>query len=125
MIPAGITSETRTDLNVNSTEGVIINNLKPGNYTISEIKSPTGHSLLKQPVSFTVKGDGSIETSGSMGQVGEEDGKSIVLQIRNERLYELPKTGGSGTFVYTISGTLLMLAAALILYKKKSYKNQA
>ena len=43
----------------------------------------------------------------------------MVLKVQNEKLYELPKTGGTGTFVYTISGTLLMLAAALILYKKK------
>jgi len=119
LIPAGITAETQTDLNVDSTGGVTIHNLKPGNYTITELKSPTGHSLLKDPVSFTVNGDGSVISNSSMAGVGEEGGKAIVLKIKNMELYELPSTGGIGTYWYTIGGTLLMMAAALILYKKK------
>ena len=54
-----------------------------------------------------------------MAGVGEEGGKAIVLKIKNIELYELPSTGGIGTYWYTIGGTLLMMAAALILYKKK------
>ena len=114
LIPAGITTETQTDLNVDGTGGVTINNLKPGSYTITELKSPAGHSLLKEPVSFTVKGDGSVESGNAMA-----DAEEFTLKIKNEELYELPKAGGVGTFVYTIGGTLLMMAGTLILYKKK------
>ncbi len=114
LIPAGITAETQTDLNVDSTGGVTIHNLKPGNYTITELKSPTGHSLLKDPVSFTVNGDGSVDSSD--GMAGAE---GFVLKIKNKGLYELPSAGGIGTWWYTIGGTLLMMAGVLILYKKK------
>ena len=114
LIPAGITAETRTDLSVDSTGGVTINNLKPGSYTITELKSPAGHSLLKEPVSFTVNGDGSVDSSDGMA---EADG--FVLKIKNKELYELPSAGGIGTWWYTIGGTLLMMAGVLILYKKK------
>ena len=43
----------------------------------------------------------------------------VNLSIRNTELYELPNSGGAGIYWYSIGGTLLMLAAALILYKNK------
>ena len=41
--------------------------------------------------------------------------------FENTPNYELPSTGGIGTFWYTIGGVLLMMAAALMLYRNKSY----
>ena len=43
----------------------------------------------------------------------------VVIELSNKQLYELPETGGTGIFWYTIGGMLLMMAAALILYKRK------
>lgn len=43
----------------------------------------------------------------------------VNLSIRNTELYELPNSGGIGIYWYSIGGTLLMLAEALILYKNK------
>ena len=114
LIPAGITAETCTDLNVDGTSGVTINNLKPGDYTITELRSPAGHSLLGEPVHFTVNGDGSVESNDTMAEAAGN-----VLTVRNNELYELPSAGGIGTYWYTVSGSLLMMAGALILYKKK------
>lgn len=116
LIPAGTTAQTQTDLNVDTRGGVTINNLKPGSYTITELKSPAGHSLLREPVSFTVNGDGSVKSNDTMAV---EDGDGFVLKIKNKELYELPSAGGIGTWWYTIGGTLLMMAGVLILYKKK------
>ncbi len=117
LIPAGNTAETQTDLNVSNEGTLTINNLKPGNYTISEIKAPTGHSLLRDPIRFCVNGDGSVTLSNGSGMASVDD--KITLKIRNEKLYKLPEAGGIGTYWYTISGTLLMLVGVLILYKKK------
>lgn len=123
LIPAGITAETQTDLNVNSPDGVTINSLKPGSYTITELKSPTGYSLLKEPVAFTVKGDGRIEVSDSTkAMVSVDSENNVVLGIRNVELYILPSTGGSGTGTYAVAGTLLMLCSLLYAFcgrKKK------
>ncbi|MCI8506275.1 MAG: LPXTG cell wall anchor domain-containing protein [Lachnospiraceae bacterium] len=120
LIPAGSTAETQTDLNADSNGSLIINNLKPGSYTITEIKSPEGYSLLKGAVGFTVNGDGSIAVTDSVGNMaaGSSEGEA-TLTIKNAELYELPSAGGSGIYWYSIGGTLLMLAAALILYKNK------
>ncbi len=115
LIPAGITAETQTDLNVDSTGGVTIHNLKPGSYTIKELKSPTGHSLLNRPVTFTVQGDGHIKVVDStMASVDSED--NTVLRIKNVKLYALPSTGGSGTGTYAVAGTLLMLCSLLYAF---------
>ena len=45
------------------------------------------------------------------------DGK--IVNIKNTPEYELPSTGGNGISMYTVSGIILMIATALILYKNK------
>ena len=44
----------RTDLSVASNGRLEIYDLIPGDYSITEIKSPNGYSLLKEPVRFTM-----------------------------------------------------------------------
>ena len=56
--------------------------------------------------------------------ITNEDGTAVnaegnLYRFYNYKLYELPSTGGRGIFWYLISGMLLMMAAALILYKNK------
>lgn len=43
----------------------------------------------------------------------------IELTVINAERYELPSSGGSGIYWYSIGGMLLMMAAALILYRYK------
>ena len=42
-----------------------------------------------------------------------------VISFTNAKIYTLPSTGGPGIFGYMIGGTLLLMAAALLLYKMK------
>ena len=46
-------------------------------------------------------------------------GGTFCYYFEDDVLYELPSTGGAGIYWYTISGTLLMIAGMLVLYKKK------
>jgi len=46
------------------------------------------------------------------------------FNVVDQMAYSLPETGGSGIFVYTIGGVLLMLVAALLLYKSKNKKDK-
>ncbi|MCI9141628.1 MAG: LPXTG cell wall anchor domain-containing protein [Lachnospiraceae bacterium] len=115
LVRAISSEETTTTLTVNESGELRVGGLLPGEYTISEICAPTGYALLKEPVKIKVAIDGKIS-------LADQDGVIEVLQVVNkkaDKLYELPSTGGIGTYWYTISGTLLMMAAALILYKKK------
>ena len=129
LVPVGGSGnpDAKTDLSVDGNGSLPIYNLIPGDYTITEIKSPEGHSLLREPVGFTLKTDGTVALKGpgsSMAGVGAEDGKEIVLKVRNEKLYALPNAGGRGIYWYSIGGVLLMFAAVLILYKNKRREAQ-
>ncbi len=123
LIPAGITADTQTDLSVDHTDGLTIHNLKPGNYTITEIKSPEGYSLLRDPVDFTLNTDSGVSVPNSNNGMAsvetDTDGKKIVVKICNEELYELPSAGGMGIYWYMFGGVLLMSAAALMTYRNK------
>ena len=121
LIPAGNSEESQTDLSVGEDGKLTIHNLKPGNYTVTEIKAPNGYSLLSEPLSFTLETNGTISTQDASGNVlvDDETGKQIVLKIKNEILYELPSSGGMGIYWYMFGGVLLMSAAAFITYRNK------
>jgi len=53
-----------------------------------------------------------------------ENTVKTTFNVVDNLAYTLPETGGSGVYVYTIGGILLMLAGALLLYKNKNNKNK-
>ena len=47
------------------------------------------------------------------------DSDSESIYFLNKAYYELPATGGSGTHLYTLGGSLMTAAAVFLLYKRK------
>ncbi len=45
--------------------------------------------------------------------------RSVFVQVRDEPCHQLPETGGKGTGLYAISGTVLTGAAGVMLFKKR------
>lgn len=128
-----------------TTGTVTIGNLKPDTYWLYEEKAPSGYRLLQTPLEIQieqtetglqVKIDGvaysAVDTpvtnndkltnvkvtAGSTGADGKDINGVVELTIPNLYLYELPSSGGIGIYWYSIGGVLLMMAAALILYRK-------
>lgn len=103
--------------------------LPEGYYKLKEVLAPTGYQLLGKDICFKIEnrvvtlidaagnalGPGNTE----MWNLEGDNTNGFVLKIKNEALYNLPSTGGPGIFVYTIGGTLLLMAAALLIYKMK------
>lgn len=112
-------AETGAELWSDSSAPLTIRNLIPGDYTITEIKSPNGYSLLREPIRFTLNTDNTVTVNSSMADVVQEGENSAVLRIRNEELYELPSAGGMGIYWCTIGGVLLMAAASWMTYRSK------
>ncbi|NBI88498.1 hypothetical protein D3Z47_20875 [Lachnospiraceae bacterium] len=112
LLPAGNSEETQTDLSVGTDGSLVINDLAPGEYSIAEIKSPNGYSILKEPVKINLQKNGKVAIISNEGNMAEVIGTDNDLQvrIRNNELYELPNAGGSGIYWYAVSGVLLMLA---------------
>ena len=105
-----------------------IKDLLPGEYTLAEMKTPNGCMIMDHPVKITVNNDGTITVRGQdvtdgIAKVDKtETGETKVttqIKVRNFEVYQLPSTGGHGIYGYMIGGPLLMMAGALILYRKK------
>ena len=112
-------------------EGVVYSNpvasIPKGEYTLTETKAPVGY--LKSLETWTLK----IAKSGALSEISssasdsietqtveDPDGKIIVYFLyKNQTAYNLPDSGGPGIFWSLIGGVLLMMAAALIIYKNK------
>ena len=82
----------------------LFENLQYGKYQLIEIEAPTGYVLSGEPITV---------------EINAQNNGVIEVSVENEILYELPSAGGSGIYRYTIGGTLLMLAGALVLYKNR------
>lgn len=81
-------------------------------YTLVETKVPDGYSANGETYSVTVAYDLlTVTAKDRNGNVVEWTGEVI-----NNTFYELPNTGGDGTYLYTMGGLLLMMAAAVLLY---------
>lgn len=97
-------------------EGKDLNYLN-GTYRLHETQAPQGYVVSEKDWTLTFA-DGLL-THLDDKEVKGTATEGVIVEITNTRVYELPSTGGSGIFVYTISGTLLLIAATLLLYKMK------
>ena len=68
----------------------------------------------------------SATVSGKKVNMAEDNGSTNAeapLTVVNTRGFDLPKTGDSGTMMFTIVGILLMVGAAAVLYAESSKKS--
>ena len=88
-----------------------------GEYTVVETKAPEGYMIHEG--GWTLTFSNGLLTTFDGNEVKGTATDGVVINLSNKQLYELPETGGIGIFWYTIGGMLLMMAAALVLYKRK------
>ena len=95
--------------------------MQPGIYIFKETKAPNGYILSSEEWTVELGDNGALVNIEGNRVPGEEteDKTKISYYFENTPRYELPSSGGHGTFVYTIGGTLLLMAATLLLYKMK------
>ena len=100
----------------------ITGKLPEGTYTLKEIKAPTGYVLSSNTYTLQITRTGAlkaIHVNGTeMTPQLQENGEYQIL-IENAVIYNLPNSGGSGIYWFSICGMLLMMAAAWIIYKNK------
>lgn len=116
-----------------------------GIWSVEETKVPVGYQVMSgrvkivigrdtatglptTPVVYDEKGNlmtsGAKPTEGSLAQYTFTEGQNqtrnqVTLIIRNEYLYDLPKTGGTGTAPYTLAGVALLTAAAFLYIRRR------
>lgn len=102
--------------------------LDKGTYTLTETKTPSGFNTI-QPISFEIKGDITGATStvgGSITWSSENENltwnattNTFEISITNIAGKLLPSTGGIGTTIFYVAGSILVLGAAVLLITKK------
>jgi LPXTG-motif cell wall-anchored protein len=88
-------------------------------YTLTETDPPDGYDMLTDVVYVYVTPIGASAQLGDTTTMYDVEGSGTeedpyVISIWNSAGVELPHTGGSGTFIYTLSGITLLMASALM-----------
>ena len=135
----GITSKKSdaTTFIPNSSGHIVIKGLEDDAYSLTEIATNKGYVLLKDAVKIDIKTaeSGQCEKCGAKlltasatvngKDVTMTDGNAIVpLTVVNNPGFDLPKTGGYGTWMFTIGGVALLGAAAFIVIRSRKHKNE-
>lgn len=119
----------------NDSGHIIVNGLEDDTYTLTETATDKGYVLLKDGIEIiitAVEGESACETcgvklltaSGSVNgdAVDMEDGNAIVpLTVINNPGFDLPKTGGYGTWMFTVGGCMLLGVAAFIVARGRKH----
>lgn len=121
----------------NSSGHIVVKGLEDDTYSLTETATDKGYVLLKEAVKIVIKTaeSGQCEKCGAKlltasaavngKDAGMTDGNAIVpLTVVNNPGFDLPKTGGYGTWMFTIGGVVLLGAAAFIVIRSRKHKGE-
>lgn len=122
---------------------IIIKGVDAGDYVVTETKAPDGYNLLTgtKTVSASLESVSSysetttvyFDADGNIVDTKVEKGDSetynfgvkvVDLVVVNEKGAELPSTGGIGTTIFYVLGSMMVLAAGVIIITKKRMENR-
>ena len=116
---------------------IVVKGLEDDAYSLTEIATGKGYVLLREAVKIviTIKENGACEQCGAKlltasatvngKDASMTDGNAIVpLTVVNNPGFDLPKTGGYGTWMFTIGGVALLGAAAFIVIRSRKHKGE-
>ena len=114
------------------TTGQSVFELRPGVYQMIETQAPKGYNVRVEPVIITITPDSGLGgvayndgTAYSQGGEGlSYENKLYTLKITNSAGTELPNTGGSGSMIFYIAGSIiLIMCAAIMLIRSRRQQN--
>lgn len=87
-----------------------ITGLDSDTYYLEEIVAPAGYNTLSGPVTVVIN---------DKGKVTYNDTSTGTVKVLNQSGTELPSTGGMGTTIFYVLGSVLVVAAGVLLVTKK------
>lgn len=119
----------------NDSGHIIVNGLEDDTYTLTETATDKGYVLLKGGVEIVIaatESESACETCGvklltASGSVNGDavdlgSGNAIVpLTVINNPGFDLPKTGGYGTWMFSVGGCMLLGVAAFIVVRGRKH----
>jgi LPXTG-motif cell wall-anchored protein len=108
-------------LTTNENGKIFLRGLDAGLYYLQETKAPAGYNLMETPVKVeiapTYDKDGNL-TSVEY-KVDDIKQESNTVGVRNSSGSTLPVTGGVGTTMFYVFGSIMVVAAVVLLVTKK------
>lgn len=119
----GVDEPLKPNLTTNDEGKIVVTGLDEGNYRLKEIKAPDGYVLLNEEIEFAIIG-ARYENGELTGYLKNEQGtilETAVVEVgvTNRQGFNLPKTGGAGTAIFTILGVVLMGGALLLVVRMR------
>lgn len=103
-----------------------------GTYTLKETKAPNGYILPEEGLELVITDadkEGNVDGEATYTLNGKEltvfeniaDGSVATTTIENNKGFNLPRTGGAGTWMFAVGGILIMagMATAFVKLRKK------
>lgn len=92
-------------------------------YYLYETKAPAGYNLLSEPVHFKISAayneDGSNYTDVTVTVGAAAASDTLSANVVNKSGSTLPETGGIGTTIFYVVGSLLVVGAGVVLITRK------
>ena len=132
-----ITYPAGTTLTSGADGKFVIAGLDAGSYYLRETKAPAGYNLLKNDISVTITAtldktennpaltnlklavkDDKTDAAATESN-GSVDTGIVATNVMNNSGTELPSTGGIGTTIFYVLGSILVIGAVVLLITKK------
>lgn len=110
---------------------IIFSGLGEGTYTIEETKVPSGYNKAKNMTVVISCTEPEVVNDGNEKAIWSVEGSSADVHLKNNSIGvytmtivnksgpELPSTGGRGTTVFYVLGSILVIGAAILLVTKR------
>ena len=106
-----------------------LNDLPAGRYKLTEKIAPEGYIIRMKDVYFTIAENRTVTLTDADGtganpnvdaSVSRDSTTSVyTITVKNNAGAELPKAGGPGTRLFTILGSILILGAGALLWRRR------
>ena len=110
-----------TGVEMKSADGTGVFNIKgldAGTYVLKETSTPSGYNTC-DPVTVIISATHAENAEGTGATTTLTNTSTMKNTIENKKGSTLPSTGGMGTTIFYVVGTILVLAAVVLLITKK------
>ena len=105
-----------------------LSNLPAGRYCLEETCPPDGYIILTKYIYFRINNDRTVVLTKEDGTNGSDNSQAsinispqdgvYIITVKNTPGAALPYTGGPGTRLFTILGSILILGAGVLLWRR-------
>ena len=109
---------TVTEITTDATGKFTIKGLDADTYYLTETAAPAGYNKLAGPVTIVIGENGVVNGTTEAPQGVDE------VKVLNQSGAELPSTGGMGTTLFYVLGSVLVVGAVVLLVTRKRMSNK-